>query len=122
MAYRLLADLVVVVHSLFLLFVVLGGFLVLQWRPIAWAHLPAAAWGVAIELRHGICPLTPLENTFRERAGLAGYSGGFVEHYLVPLLYPAGLTQGRQLLLAGFAVLVNLVAYGLVVRHALRAS
>ena len=115
MSYRLLADLTVVVHCCFVAFVVLGGLLVWRWRGVAWAHVPAAVWGIVIEMRHGVCPLTPLENSLRERAGLAGYSGGFVEHHLLPVLYPAGLTPPRQLWLAGLALLVNVVAYGLAV-------
>src|SRR5262245_4106789 len=122
MAYRLLADLVVVVHALFVAFVVLGGFLVWRWRWVAWAHVPAAVWGAVIEYQGWICPLTPLENALRARAGQAGYAGGFVEHYLIPTLYPAGLTPQKQIVLGTFVVLVNIVAYGVVARHALRSS
>jgi len=88
MVYRLLADLLVLVHATFAVFVVLGGFLVWRCRWIAWAHLPAAIWGAVIEYRDWICPLTPLENILRVRAGQAGYAGGFIEHYLIPVLYP----------------------------------
>jgi hypothetical protein len=121
MAYRLLADLVVIVHALFVVFVVLGGFLVWRWAWLAWAHVPAAVWGAAIEYGGWICPLTPLENALRARAGLAGYAGGFVEHYLIPTLYPAGLTAPKQIVLGSVVVLVNIVAYGVVARHALRS-
>jgi hypothetical protein len=120
--YRLLADLVVAIHGLFIVFVVLGGFLAWQWRPVAWLHVPAAVWGVLIEFRGWVCPLTPLENHFRARAGLEGYSGGFIEHYLTPLIYPSGLTPARQALLGACALAVNLVAYGVLLRRALKGS
>jgi hypothetical protein len=81
-----LADLVVVVHSLFVLFVVCGGLLVLRWWKVIYLHLPAVIWGAFIEFAGGICPLTPLENSLRRSAGLAGYEGGFVEHYILPVL------------------------------------
>jgi hypothetical protein len=121
MAYRLLADLVVLVHALFVAFVALGGFLVWRWRWVAWGHVPAAVWGAVIEYQEWICPLTPLENALRARAGLAGYGGGFIEHYVIPTLYPAGLTRPTQLVLGSVVVLVNIVAYGVAVRHALRS-
>jgi hypothetical protein len=113
--YRALADLVLVVHLAFVLFVVLGGLLVLRWLRLAWLHVPAAVWGVLIEYTGWICPLTPLENSLRERGGGAGYSGGFLEHYIQPVLYPAGLTRGTQIVLGSLALLVNLTAYGVVV-------
>lgn len=110
--YRHLADAVVILHFAFVLFVVLGGLLVLRWPRLAWLHLPAAAWGALIELGGWICPLTPLENRFRHRAGESGYAGGFVEHYVLPVLYPPELTRGVQIAL-GLAVLgVNLAVYG----------
>lgn len=112
MLYRGLADAVVMIHVLFVAFVVLGGFLVWRWRRVAWVHLPAALWGVAIEFGGWICPLTPLENALRARAGLAGYSGGFVEHHLIGWLYPAGLTLPTQVVLGALALLVNVAAYG----------
>ena len=89
MLLLLLADLVVILHLSFVLFVVFGGLLVLRWPRLAWVHLPAAAWGVAIEFTGGICPLTPLENWLREKAGEIGYADGFTEHYILPVLYPA---------------------------------
>lgn len=111
MAYRTLADLVVVVHLSFVLFVVLGGMLVLRWHPVRWFHLPAAVWGVLIEFTGWVCPLTPLENWLRRLGEEAGYTGGFVEHYLVSILYPEDLTRGFQITL-GLAVLaVNLPVY-----------
>src|SRR3989442_15612570 len=92
MLYRWLADAVVVLHAAFVAFVLLGGFLALRWRRIAWVHVPAAIWGVLIEYAGWICPLTPLENALRDRAGQAGYAGGFIEHYVLHVLYPGELT------------------------------
>ena len=117
MAYRVLADLVVGVHALFVAFVVLGGLLALRWPRIAAAHLPAAVWGALIELRGWVCPLTPLEKSLRAAAGDAGYQGGFIEHYLLPVLYPAGLTRDVQLTLGSLVIAVNLVIYGIVLRR-----
>ncbi len=122
MAYRLLADALVLLHATFVAFVVLGGFLAWRWRSVAWAHVPCALWGVLIEYQGWVCPLTPVENDLRRRAGLEGYPGGFIEHYVIPTLYPAGLTPPRQLLLGSFALAVNLVAYGLLVRRRLRGG
>src|SRR5512144_911769 len=96
MLYQRLADLVVVIHFAFVLFVVLGAFLVLRWPRLAWVHLPAAVWGVLIEYAGWICPLTPLEHWLRRAAGESGYEGGFVEHYIIPVLYPLGLTRMTQ--------------------------
>ena len=115
MIYRALADLVLVVHLAFVLFVVLGGLLVLKSPRAAWLHVPAAIWGVLIEYTGWICPLTPLENSFRARGGEAGYSGGFIEHYIQPLLYPAGLTRSTQVVLGSLVLVLNLTAYGIVV-------
>jgi hypothetical protein len=119
MPYRLLADLVVGVHALFVAFVMAGGLLALRWPWVAAVHLPAAVWGALIELRGGVCPLTPLENSLRASAGQAGYEGGFIEHYLLPVLYPAGLTRGVQLSLGALVIAVNLVVYALVLRRRL---
>ena len=105
MIYRLAADLVVVIHFLFVLFVVFGGVLVLSRPRFAMVHLPIALYGALIEFGSWICPLTPLENWLRRRGGEAGYTGGFVEHYILPILYPAGLTRGVEIAL-GLAVLV----------------
>jgi hypothetical protein len=113
MLYRILADLVVGVHALFVAFVVVGGLLVLRWPRVALLHLPAAVWGALIEFQGGVCPLTPLENSLRATAGQAGYQGGFIEHYLLPALYPAGLTRGVQLVLGSAVVVVNLLVYGI---------
>lgn len=111
MAFGLLADLVVVVHLGFVLFVVFGGLLLLRWPRLAWAHVPAALWGGAIELGGWICPLTPLENWLRDRAGLVTYEGGFVERYVLPVLYPGELTRGVQLVLGVGVLALNVVIY-----------
>jgi len=100
-------------HLVFVLFVVLGGLVVLKWPRAAWLHIPAAIWGVLIEYTGWICPLTPLENALRTRGGEAGYNGGFIEHYIQPLLYPAGLTRSTQVVLGSVVLLVNLTAYGI---------
>jgi hypothetical protein len=117
MGYRILADLGVGVHALFVVFVVAGGLLALRWSWVAAVHLPAAVWGALIELRGWICPLTPLEKSLRAAAGQAGYPGGFIEHYVLPVLYPAGLTRGVQLGLASLVIGVNLLVYGMVLRR-----
>ncbi len=114
MRYAVLADLVVLIHALFVLFVVFGGVAVLRWRRLAWLHLPAAVWGVLIELGGWICPLTYLENHFRRLGGKAGYSGTFIEQYLMPILYPLGLSRGSQVILGLSALFVNLLVYRLV--------
>ena len=116
-AYRLLADLVVLVHAGFVVFGVAGGCLVWRWRALAWAHVPCALWGAWIEYAGWVCPLTPLENALRARAGLAGYRGGFIEHYLLPLLYPVGLTRPSQVVLGTLVVAANLLAYGVLLRR-----
>jgi hypothetical protein len=118
MFYGFLADCLVLIHLGFVLFVVLGGLLVLRRPRLAWLHLPAAAWGAWIELSGWICPLTPLENHLRHLAGEAGYRDGFIEHYLLRLLYPEGLTRQDQLVLAGIVAAINLAAYAvLLLRH-----
>lgn len=116
MLYSFLSAATVIFHALFVLFVVFGGFLVVRWRRLAWLHVPTAIWGVVIELAGWVCPLTPLENYFRARAGEGAYRGGFVEHYVIPVLYPGDLTQRTQVLLATFVIVVNAVAYALVLR------
>ena len=111
MAYRLAADALVIVHAAFVLFVVAGGLLALRWRRILWVHAPAALWGIWIELAGWICPLTPVESWLRQQGGEVGYSGSFIEHYLLPVLYPSALTRGTQILLGGLALAVNLTVY-----------
>jgi hypothetical protein len=121
MLHRLLADCLVLVHLAFVVFVVAGGLLVL-WRPsLRWIHLPAAAWGALIEFTGWICPLTPWERALRVQAGQVGYSGGFIEHYVLSLLYPQGLTPAVQTALAFLVIGVNVAIYGFVV-HRIRAS
>jgi len=122
MLYRWLADLVLVGHLGFLLFVVLGGLLVRRWPRVAWLHLPAVAWGAWTEFAGVICPLTPLENHFRRLGGQRGYQGGFIEHYVTGTLYPEGLTREIQLVLGVFAVGINVVIYGLVWRARCRPA
>jgi len=124
MLFRWLADAVVVLHCAFVLFIALGGFLALRWPRAGWAQLPSAAWGVFAELSDVACPLTPLENWLRVRGAEAAYPGSFVEHHLLPALYPAGLTRRAQLALGAGAVAANLVAYGIVLvrRRQLRAG
>ena len=111
MPYRLLADLTVLVHALFLVFVILGGLLVLKWRWVAWIHLPAVIWGAVVEFTGWICPLTPLENRLRVRGGTGGYEGGFIDHYIMPVIYPEGLTRGFQIAFGTGVVLLNLAIY-----------
>ena len=111
MGDRLLADAVVVLHLAFIAFALAGGALVL-WRPwIAWLHLPAAAWAAYVEFSGTICPLTPLENALRRGAGVAGYEGGFVEHYVVPVIYPPGLTPAIQLAIGTIVIALNVAFY-----------
>jgi hypothetical protein len=119
MIYRWLADVVVVLHLCFVAFVTLGGFLLRRWPKLIYVHIPVAAWGVLIEFSGWICPLTPLENALRMRGGQAGYEGDFVTHYLMPVLYPYGLTRNIQLVLGACVLGVNAVAYFLFVRRRL---
>lgn len=117
MTYRILADLVLLVHGLFVAFVVLGGLLAL-WKPrIAYWHLPALAWGALVIGMGWICPLTPLEVWLRERAGQDGYAGGFIEHYVVGIIYPEGITRTTQMVLAAVLIVGNIVVYTLWARR-----
>jgi hypothetical protein len=109
--YGWLADAVLVLHLAFIVFVALGGFLVLRWPRLAWVHVPVLVWGALIEFSGGTCPLTPLEVSLRQRAGEAGYAGGFIEHYLTPVIYPGGLTRGAQIALGVLVLIVNGAVY-----------
>ena len=122
MPYRLLADAIVVFHAAFVVFVVVGGWLVVRWPRVALIHIPAAIWGALIEVAGWVCPLTPLENYLRGRAGEMGYAGGFVEHYVLRALYPEGLTPTIQWGLGLFVIVVNMAAYGYVLRSRRRLA
>jgi len=109
--YLVLAELTILLHFLFVAFVVLGGVTVFRWPRLMYFHLLALAWGIYIELSGGICPLTPLENHFRYLAGIQPYEGGFINHYLMPILYPRGLTHNIQLWFAFVLIIINLLIY-----------
>jgi len=112
------ADAIVALHFAFVLFVVLGASLVLRWPRVAWFHVPAVIWGALVEFTGWICPLTPLENRLRRSAGETGYQGDFIAHYVLPMLYPNGLTRQDQLLLGSAALAINIAIYALAfVRH-----
>ena len=111
MFYRVLGDTVLLVHFGFIAFVLLGGLLLLRWHWGPWIHLPAATWGAAVESFGWFCPLTPLENALRHASGSAGYTGGYVEHYILPVIYPAELTRNLQLVLGSVVVLLNVAIY-----------
>jgi hypothetical protein len=117
MLYRLLADVVLVAHLAFIVFALFGGLLAIRFPWTALVHLPAAGWGAFVELTGRICPLTPLENAFRARAGDAGYAEDFIEHYLLPALYPSALTRDVQLWLAGGVIAFNVLIYIYVVHR-----
>ncbi len=122
MLYRALADATVALHFAFIVFVVLGGALVWRNKAWAWLHVPAVAWVAWLEFTGAICPLTPLENALRARAGEGGYAGGFIDRYLIPIVYPAGLTADVQIVLGGLVVALNAVVYALAWRrHSQRA-
>ena len=112
MSNQLAANLVVLLHFSFILFVVFGGLLIFKWRWLAWLHLPAVLWGAFIELSGGICPLTPLENKLRAVNGNV-YSGDFIDHYIMPVIYPSGLTHQMQIALGIAVIIINGIIYGL---------
>jgi hypothetical protein len=122
MSYNALADLVLLAHLAFVAFVVIGGAAVLRWPRMAWVHLPAVAWAVMIEYAGWVCPLTPLENALREAGGGAAYAGGFVERYVVPVLYPADLTRAVQVALGTAVLLLNALVYWCAVRGRVRSE
>ena len=111
MLYSIAADALVILHLSFIVFVMLGGLLLLKWPRLIFLHLPAVIWGTLVELQGWLCPLTPLEQELRMLAGESGYSGGFIQHYLLPLIYPAGLTRELQTLFALCVITTNLVIY-----------
>lgn len=111
--HEIAADLVVLLHFAFILFVVLGGFFALKWRRLGWLHVPAAIWGALIEFTGWVCPLTPLENLLRQASGKPGYPSGFTEHYILPLIYPVDLTRELQLFLGLGVVILNVAVYSL---------
>jgi hypothetical protein len=114
---QLLADLVVLLHLSFILFAAFGGLLALRWRRVMWLHVPAAAWAAVVELSGRLCPLTPLENRLRRAAGEAGYDGDFIAHYLIPVIYPDGLTQSIQIALGVILIAGNAVVYATIFRR-----
>lgn len=116
MAYNVAATSTALLHLGFILFVLFGGFLVLKWPRMMWLHLPAAVWGVLIEFAGWWCPLTKWENYFLTEAGRAGYSGGFVAHYIMPIIYPAGLTRGMEIAIGALVLAINLAIYAKVFR------
>ncbi|WP_419861494.1 DUF2784 domain-containing protein [Candidatus Palauibacter sp.] len=122
MVYRLLADLVLVVHLIFIAFVVAGGFAAVRWPRLAWAHVPCFVWGALIEFAGWICPLTPLEVRLRIASGQAGYSGGFIERYLLPIIYPGALNREIQIWLGLSVLALNAVAYAWLLRRLRRRA
>jgi len=120
MPFRVLADATVILHLGFVLFVVLGGLMAARWRRVAWVHIPAAGWGAWIEFAGRVCPLTPLENWLREQGGGTAYTSSFIEHYLLPILYPASLSRELQWALGGIVLLINAVVYIVVFQRDVR--
>ena len=120
MRFRILADATVLLHLAFVVFVVAGGLLALRWPAVAWVHLPAAAWGAWVEFAGWLCPLTPLENWLRQQGGGAVYTSSFVDHYLLPVLYPSALSRELQVVLGGFVIGVNAAVYVFVLRRRTR--
>ena len=112
MLERILADFLVILHLTFICFVILGGVLVIRWKWVSFLHIPTVVWGALIEFQGWICPLTPLEQNLRHLAGQSGYTGGFIEHYLIPLIYPSGLTRTLQIAIGTFVIFINLAIYG----------
>ena len=113
----LLADLILIVHALFIVFVIFGGLIVLKWHKVLWLHIPCAIWGALIEFFGWICPLTYLENYFRQLGNVNYYEGSFIQHYLMPMIYPPGLTTDIQILLGVTVIVINLIVYCFVWRY-----
>jgi len=120
--YQSLAAAVLVLHLAFIIFVLGGGLLVLRWPRLAWLHIPAVAWGIAVEIMAWVCPLTPLENRFLTLAGDASYAGDFIQHYLLSIIYPTGLTPRAQMVLAAVVLVLNAVIYAALIRARWRRS
>jgi len=120
MLFRIAADLLVVIHLGFICFVVIGGFLVLKWRWVGLLHIPSALWGALIEFQDWLCPITPLEIQLRQISGQSGYTGGFIEHYILPIVYPSYLTHEVQIILGSFVVVVNIAVYGWIISKYIR--
>jgi len=118
--YRVAADLLVLIHLAFIIFVVAGGFTVFKWPWMVMLHLPAASWGALIEFKGWICPLTPWENNLRKLAGEEGYAEGFIEHYILQLVYPPGLTRDIQTTLGTIVIVINLLIYGVLLYRLIR--
>ena len=121
MLYRVAADLLVLLHLAFIVFVVAGGFAVFKWPWMALLHLPAAIWGALIEYKGWVCPLTPWENSLRQLAGQDGYSEGFIEHYILQIIYPPGLTRDMQSTLGTIVLVINLLIYGVLVYRMMKS-
>ncbi|WP_234697194.1 DUF2784 domain-containing protein [Nitrosophilus alvini] len=122
MLFRIAADILVILHFIFILFVLFGGFLVLRRRWIMYLHIPAVIWGALVEIKGWICPLTPWEQYFRQISGEEGYTGGFIEHYLLHIIYPAGITREIEILLGIFVIVLNLGIYSFVVVKSLHKN
>jgi len=118
----IIANAIVVIHFLFIAFVVFGGLLVIRRPKMAFLHLPAAVWGAVVEFFSWICPLTPLENHFRELAGEASYGGDFVVRYLIPVIYPETLTPSIQKVLGGLVIIINVIFYVMAIRKHRRGA
>ena len=118
--YQLGADLLVLIHLAFIVFVVLGSISVLRWPWLVLLHVPAAIWGAVVIINGWLCPLTPWENSLRHLADQEGYSGGFVEHYIIPLIYPMDITQNTQVLIGVITLMINLCLYCFVVYRLIR--
>jgi hypothetical protein len=119
-SYRLLADVILLLHVSFVIFAVLGALLVVRWRHVLWIHVAAVIWASTVEFFGWICPLTPLENWLRDSAGQDSYASDFIAHYVVPIVYPQGLTRAVQIGLGVFVVLINLMIYGWIFRYRTR--
>ena len=115
MHYQIAADLLVLTHLGFIVFVIVGGVMAMKWSWLMFLHIPAAVWGVLVVMNGWICPLTPWENQLRNLAGQEGYSSGFIEHYIIPLIYPSGLTRDMQIILGLFILTINLFVYGFII-------